>query len=212
MIIKEVIGNATLYRGDCFEILPTLGKVDALVTDPPYGLGEAKKNVSRGDLAIAKDYGQKSWDDKTADKEVALAVSITNSAVVFGGNYYNLPPSPCWLVWDKINGNTHFADCELAWTNTKGAVRQKRFMWNGMLRDNKEQRGDHPTQKPVAVMEWAIAFTKGDVLDPFMGSGTTGVACMNLSRKFIGIEVDPKYFDIACERIKQAQRQIKMFV
>ena len=208
----EVIGDATLYLGDCLDILPTLGKVDAVVTDPPYGIGEARgANKSRGKLAISKNYGVANWDDKTADVAIAIAVSIAEQAVIFGGNYYDLPPSAGWLVWDKVNGKTDFADCELAWTNLKQAVRLKKFMWHGMLRDGGETRGDHPTQKPIAVMEWACAFTKGDVIDPFMGSGTTGVACMNLGRKFIGIEIEPKYFDIACERIEQAQRQGRLF-
>lgn len=206
---KVTIGNAELYCGDCLEILPTLPKVDAVVTDPPYGIGEAKKNIaSRNKLAVAKDYGFSGWDDKPAVAAIELAIRIARQSVVFGGNYYDLPPSPCWLVWDKENGASDFADCELAWTNTKGAVRLKRYMWNGMLRANKERRGDHPTQKPVGVMAWAISFTDGDtVLDPFMGSGTTGVACVNLERKFIGIEIERKYFDIACERIEAAQAQ-----
>jgi len=210
---KEVIGNATLYLGDCLEILPTLDKVDAVITDPPYGIGEAAgNNVRRGKLAIAKDYGVDSWDNCTADAAVALAITKANQAIIFGGNYYHLPPSSCWLVWDKENGVTDFADAELAWTNLSKAVRLKRYMWNGMLRANNEKRGDHPTQKPIGVMEWAINQTSGEtILDPFMGSGTTGVACMNLGRKFIGIEIEPKYFDIACERIDQAQRQQRMF-
>ena len=208
----ETIGNAVLYLGDCLEILPTLGHVDAVVTDPPYGIGEANgKNKSRDHIAPAKDYGVSDWDDKTADEAINLAVSLANQSVIFGGNYYDLPPSSGWLVWDKVNGKSDFADCELAWTNLKQAVRLKKFMWNGMLRDGKEGRGDHPTQKPIAVMEWVIEFTTGDIIDPFMGSGTTGVAAMNLGRKFIGVEIEPKYFDIACERIENAQRQQRLF-
>ena len=211
------IGDATLYHGDCLEILPTLPKVDAVVTDPPYGIGEAAgKNKSRGKLAVSKDYGDDAWDDKPADAEVALILYLARTkniqTIIFGGNYYNVPPSSCWLVWDKENGASDFADCELAWTNLKKAVRLKRYMWNGMLRANKEPRGDHPTQKPVGVMEWAISFTDAEtVLDPFMGSGTTGVACANLGRKFIGIEIERKYFDIACERIEAAYSQGRLF-
>lgn len=212
MATKVEIGDATLYLGDCLEILPTLGKVDAVVTDPPYGIGEAAgKNKSRGKLAVSKDYGHSQWDDKTCDEAVALAVSITSQAVVFGGNFYDLPPSSCWLIWDKENGKSDFADAEMAWTNLKGAVRLKRYMWNGMFRAGGESRGDHPTQKPIRVMEWAVGFTTGLVLDPFMGSGTTGVACANLGRKFIGIEIEPKYFDVACERIKAAYAQGRLF-
>jgi site-specific DNA-methyltransferase (adenine-specific)/modification methylase len=210
--MKVQIGNATLYHADCMDILPTLDKVDAVVTDPPYGIGEAKKNnASRGKLAFAKDYGRSNWDDKTADEAVYKSIEISTQSIVFGGNYYDLPPSSCWLIWDKENGASDFADAEMAWTNLKGAVRLKRYMWNGMLRANKEPRGDHPTQKPIGVMEWAITFTDGLVLDPFMGSGTTGVACMNLGREFIGIEKEKKYFDIACERIEAAQSQQRLF-
>lgn len=208
----EVIGNATLYLVDCRDILPTLPKVDAVITDPPYGIGEAAgKNKSRGKLAVAKDFGDDSWDDEPISDELIRMVREAGKwAVIFGGNYYALPATSCWLVWDKENGDSDFADCELAWTNLPKAVRRIRYMWNGMLRANGEARGDHPTQKPIGVMEWAINHVPAPnktILDPFMGSGTTGVACMNLGRNFIGIEREPKYFDIACRRIEDAQRQ-----
>ena len=208
----EVIGNAELWLGDCRDILPTLPKVDAVITDPPYGIGEAAgKNASRGKLAVAKDFGNDSWDDNPISLELMQMVRDAGKwAIVFGGNYYPMPAAKCWLVWDKENGDSDFADCELAWTNLPKAVRRIRYMWNGMLRANGEPRGDHPTQKPVGVMAWAIGHVPAPnhtILDPFMGSGTTGVACMNLGRKFIGIEREPKYFDIACRRIEDAQRQ-----
>ena len=210
------IGNATLYLGDCREILPTLPKVDAVITDPPYGIGEAAgKNASRGRLAVSKDFGNDSWDDQPIDDDLIRMVRGAGKwAVIFGGNYYAMPPAKCWLVWDKENGESDFADCELAWTNLPKAVRRIRYMWNGMLRANGEARGDHPTQKPIGVMAWAINHVPAPnklILDPFMGSGTTGVACMNLQREFIGIEREPKYFDIACRRIEDAQRQQRMF-
>ena len=208
----ETIGNATVYLGDCRDILPTLPKVDAVITDPPYGIGEAAgKNASRGKLAVAKDFGNDSWDDEPISDELIRRVREAGKwAVIFGGNYYALPPAKCWLVWDKENGDSDFADCELAWTNLPKAVRRIRYMWNGMLRANGELRGDHPTQKPIGVMAWAINHLPADtqtILDPFMGSGTTGVACMNLGKSFVGIEREPKYFDIACRRIEDAQRQ-----
>ena len=114
-----------------------------------------------------------------------------------------------------MNHSNDFADCELAWTNIKGSVRLVRHMWNGMIRasENKYPRV-HPTQKPIVVMEWAISQLKKDpetILDPFMGSGTTGVACANLGRKFLGIEIERKYFDIACERIDAACSQSRLF-
>lgn len=213
---KVVIGDCTLYCEKAEFIVPTLAKVDALVTDPPYGIGEAAgANKSRGYLAKAKDYGDDDWDDEPILSE--FMDEIRRKAkwqIIFGGNYYALPPTSCWLVWDKLN-NGDFADCELAWTNLPKAVRRLRFMWNGMLRAHGEPRGDHPTQKPIGVMKWCIEHLPADVetiLDPFMGSGTTLVAAVKLGKRGIGIEKDPKYFDIACRRVEQAYAQPDLFV
>ena len=211
-----IIGDCTLYNADCREVLPTLVKVDSVITDPPYGIGEASKNhKSRGKLAAAIDYGKSDWDDAPPDSGlIDSIVGAGDTAILFGGNYFNLPPSSCWLVWDKVNGSNDFADCELAWTNLQRSVRMFRHQWNGMLRDS--ERGIqrvHPTQKPVALMEWCIHLIEpATILDPFMGSGTTGVAAANTGRAFIGIEREPKYFDIACKRIEQAYAQGDFFV
>ena len=208
------IGDATLYLGDCMDILPTLDKVDAVITDPPYGINENHKKVaSRGKLAAPKDYGEFDWDKFPPSKD--LIDAIRNKAqwsALFGGNYFELPPASCWLVWDKLNGDNDFADCELAWTNWPKAVRRLQWRWNGMIRQGNEERF-HPTQKPLGVMKWVIDLCpKADVIfDPFMGSGTTGVAAIQMGRKFIGIERERKYFDIACERITNAQRQESLF-
>jgi len=226
MIIREVtIGNCRLIQGDCLAVMPILGRVDAVVTDPPYGIGEsagkAKTRTSgltsklKNAQAYRRDYGDKEWDDKTADAEIELARSIAKHSIIFGGNYYNLPPTSCWLVWDKLNGETDFADCELAWTNLPKAVRRLRLLWNGCMRVERHIKREHPTQKPVRVMEWCIKHlpdTAQTILDPFMGSGTTGVACVNLGRSFIGIELDPGYFDIAVRRITDAHRQADLFI
>lgn len=211
----EIIGNCSLWLGDCREVLPHLPKVDLVLTDPPYGIGEAAgKNKSRGKLAVAKDYGNDEWDNEPIDDELlGLTIAAGTNAIIFGGNYFNVPPSPCWLVWDKENTGD-FADAELAWTNLQKAVRLKRYMWNGMLRANNEQRGDHPTQKPIGVMQWALDLAPKNTLtvaDPFMGSGTTGVACANMGKTFYGIEREQKYFDIACKRIENAYRQERLF-
>lgn len=228
MVEPVVIGDATLYLGSCEEVLPTLGKVDAVITDPPYGIGESSKKVEsrqRGGklgallgykgkaMADQKDYGAFDWDQSPPAAELINSLcDISDYQAIFGGNYFHLPPSSCWLVWDKLNGANDFADCELAWTNWPKAVRRITWRWNGMLRQGNEERY-HPTQKPLEVMKWAIELCpKADtVLDAFMGSGTTGVACMQLGRKFIGIEREPKYFDIACRRIEQAAKQGQLF-
>lgn len=197
----------TIYLGDCRDVLPTLGKVDLTCTDLPYGIGEAAgKNKSRGLLALPRDYGNKDWDDKPiGDELIELVVDAGRFVCIFGGNYYSLGPASCWLVWDKENGATDFADAELAWTNYGTAVRLKRHMWNGMLRKGKEPRS-HPTQKPVDVMRWAISrcpIVAETILDPFMGSGTTLVAAKQLGRRAIGIEMEERYAEIAATRLSQ---------
>lgn len=217
MADKVTIGNCTLYHGDCREVLPLLPPVDLVLTDPPYGIGEAaKNNKSRGVIAQAKDYGKADWDNEPPPEWViGLMREKGKRQVFFGGNYYALPPATCWLVWDKDNGENDFADCELAWTNLPKAVRRLRWRWQGMLQQdmaNKEER-EHPTQKPVPVMRWALMQAKGvqTVCDPFMGSGTTGVACVMEGLQFVGIERERKYFDIACRRIEQAYAQPRLF-
>lgn len=210
----EVIGNSTLILGDCTEVLPTLGNADALVTDPPYGIGENNaRNLSRARGGRATDYGHFEWDQGTAPEALQLAISRSRHAIVFGGNYYALPPSSCWLVWDKLNSGD-FADCELAWTNLPKAVRRLRYLWNGMIKAPGEERGDHPTQKPVGVMKWALQQLPKDaktILDPFMGSGTTGVAATHLGLTFTGIEREAAYFDAACRRVEEAWKQPRLF-
>jgi DNA modification methylase len=200
-------GGITIFHGDCREVLPTLVGVDLVVTDPPYGLGEAAgKNRSRNNVALATDYGDADWDNEPIDADLLAAViGAGKYAAIFGGNYYDLPPASCWLVWDKVNGESDFADAELAWTNYGTAVRLKRHLWNGMLRKGKERR-DHPTQKPLDVMKWAILKCPGKpevVLDPFMGSGTTLRAAKDLGLRAIGIEREERYCNVAAERLAQ---------
>jgi len=204
----EVIGDATLYLGDCIEILPTLPKVDAVVTDPPYGI-DANKNPVRGRWGRDVIEGER-WDAERPKKEVFdLMLAISKVQVIWGGNYFAdwLPATMKWLVWDKVTRNFSLADCELAWTSQRGAAR--------VFSRSRAPDADkaHPTQKPLDLMLWSIQ-QAGDallILDPFMGSGTTGVAAIQLGRKFIGIEREQKYFDIACKRIEQAVAQGQLF-
>ena len=217
----EIIGDCTLYLADCMDVLPTLGKVDAVVTDPPYGIGEAAgRAATRSNVAAAVDYGKKSWDNSPASIKIICDLrNISSNQIIFGGNYYELPPAKCWLIWDKETTGD-FGDCELAWTNFDAAVRRIRWQWNGFIRKGEmdktvNQSRVHPTQKPVGVMQWCISHLPDGaqtILDPFMGSGTTGVACVKMGRKFIGIEREPEYFEIACRRIREAYAQPDMFV
>jgi site-specific DNA-methyltransferase (adenine-specific)/modification methylase len=213
---EEIIGDCRLILGDSEQVLHGLPVFDAVVSDPPYGIGEAAgKNKSRGNIAVAKDYGCDEWDNKPVSEDLLhMLVEAGRWKIIFGGNYYALPATSCWLVWDKLNGENDFADCELAWTNLPKAVRRIRYLWNGMLRANGEERGDHPTQKPVGVMAWALnqlpAGTR-TIIDPFMGSGTTGVACALAGLTFTGIERETRYFDAACRRIEAAYKQPNLF-
>jgi site-specific DNA-methyltransferase (adenine-specific)/modification methylase len=212
-----VIGDCVLFHADSFEVLPLLDPVDAVVTDPPYGIGESsRKAATRGKLAPARDYGgQEDWDQEPASPHVIEWMRANSDwQIIFGGNYFTLPPASCWLVWDKMNGDNDFADCELAWTNLPKAVRRIRHMWNGMLRKGNEDR-HHLTQKPLGVMEWALGQlpdSVSTVLDPYMGSGTTGVACVKKQLSFIGIEREEHHFNIACERIRRAYGQLDLFI
>ena len=200
----EHIGDATLYLGDCLEIMPTLGTVDAVVTDPPYG-------IDAGNMSLGKSAGSKmarsSWDKQHADISRLPKVP----SIIWGGNYFPLPPSRCFLVWDKGAGfkGRDFAECEMAWCSFDANARV--FSYNPLAKGDYRQRY-HKTQKPVALMNWCLGFVAGSVLDPFMGSGTTGVACAKMGRKFIGIEINETYFDIACERIAKAYAQPDMFI
>jgi DNA modification methylase len=204
----------TLLWGDCRVLLPQLGPVDLVLTDPPYGIGESrKKNQSRGCLAQSRDYGTSDWDDAPPPAWVlGMIGEKAPHRIIFGGNFFDLPPSSCWLVWDKDNGETDFADCELAWTNLPKAVRRIRWRWQGMLQENmanKEPRV-HRCQKPLGVTKWAIQQAPEEcetVLDPFAGSGTTLVAAKQLGRRCIGIEIEEKYVQIAANRLRQSVLQ-----
>ena len=205
---KVVIGDAVLYLGDCMDVLPTLDKVDAVITDPPYGVSMNKNKGRR-----AKNTDEIIGDEFPPD----LSKFLEMKCIFWGGNNFDLPRSTGWLVWFKHHPEeSQHSQAELAWTNIDGAVRLKKHKWQGMLQENmsKKEERQHPTQKPVQVMEWSIGQAKNNpqtILDPFMGSGTTGVACANMGRKFTGIEREPKYFDIACERIENAYRQQRLF-
>jgi site-specific DNA-methyltransferase (adenine-specific)/modification methylase len=210
---EETIGDCRLILGDCREILPTLNKAAAVVTDGPYGIAYSHsgggRRVRGGRLPAVRHGRMIDGDDAPFDPAPWLAFS---EAVFFGADHFAMfLPKGRWLVWDKKDGmaSNTFSDCEFAWCSNPGAARLKRYLWNGVAQaGEKGESRHHPNQKPIEVMEWAISFVASrNILDPFMGSGTTGIAAMRLSLGFVGIEGDPKYFGIACRRIEQAYRQ-----
>ena len=210
----EHIGDATLYLGDCLDILPTLDKVDAVITDPPYGIGAwSTSGGYKNRISIQDKKDLKRWDI-LPKRAIAYVWEMDCEIIAWGGNYLAEVVGGCRspLVWNKYNSGMQYAEGEIAWTNfERGTLRILNFpVMNGDQCGKKE----HPTQKPTKVMEWSIKQLKDQpeiILDPFMGSGTTGVACMNLGRKFIGIEIEEKYFDIACQRIREAYKQPRLF-
>jgi DNA modification methylase len=220
--IETLAEGVTLYLGDCREILPTLPKVDAVVTDPPYGikrdLGMGVKGYDgfgNGIMRVPRRYVG-SWDHDAPSPEVLkLLLAVAPIHIIWGGNYFanQLPRSAKWLWWDKLNTMPSYSDGEMAWTSIEGTS-TKKFTYNGSGLMAREKDREHPTQKPIELMRWCLQLIpSADVcLDPFMGSGTTGVAAVKLGRKFIGIEIEPKYFDIACRRISEALKQPDMFI
>jgi DNA modification methylase len=219
MIREERIGPHRLFLGDCMEVMPTLGKVDAVVTDPPYGI--FKKTASDGKMfgketIYSIDQKAAAWDVRPKADLFRLIMAYPRY-VVWGGNYFAdmMGASPGVMIWHKKTGNNSYADCEIAWTNATGTTRIFEHQWCGAFKDSERgQRASHPTQKPVALMEWCLGFLPSahTILDPFMGSGTTLVACQKLGRAGIGIEIDPDYFAIACKRVDEAMRQPDLFI
>lgn len=209
------IGRATLYLGSCEDILPTLPRVCAVVTDPPYGIGiDGQKGSDRKNgQQLRKQHDNLGWDaERPAGDLIAATINAGASAIIWGGNYFveHLPPQKGWLVWDKEQTGLSMSDGELAWTNLPQVLRIKKLHRTHLW----QEQPDHPTQKPTRLMKWCLGFLPDAqvILDPFMGSGTTGVAAVTMGKDFIGIEREPAYFNIACKRIEQAQRQSDLFI
>lgn len=202
----ETIGDCVLILGDALEVMPTLGKVDAVVADPPYGLGKKMQGGTWG--AQEHNEGFLKWDLKINQEWIEQILKLSVPSIIWGGNYFLVPPSRCWLIWHKTNAVPTMADFEMAWTNLDKPAKRLE------LPVGRVEYG-HPTQKPLSLMKWCIEHLPSGtetILDPFMGSGTTGVACAKLGRKFIGIELEEKYFDLACKRIEEAYLQPDMFI
>jgi DNA modification methylase len=201
-------GGITIFHGDCREVVPALAFDGLVVTDPPYGIAHPTDYAARGrdNLAACRDYAPVHGDGEPFDPRWLLTVG--RGRILWGGNYYAhlLPPTSGWLVWDKERpDDLDQATCELAWTDCVKGVRRFRHLWNGMMRASREELA-HPTQKPEALMLWCLSTrwtVTGDVLDPFMGSGTTLRAAKDLGRRAIGIEIEEKYCEIAAKRLSQ---------
>ena len=209
----ERIGNATLYLADCIDVLPTLDKIDAVITDPPYGIKRFEKGFG---TTRFKGHGAEKkgllWDKKPEQDFFNILIKKAEISIIWGSNNFQLPQSEYFLVWDKLQTVDNFASAELAFTNNKSPAKVFRYSIHQHNQDEKNK--GHPTQKPLKLMKWCIDQCKNNpqtILDPFMGSGTTGVAAIQMGRKFIGIEREESYFNIACERIEQATKQSSLF-
>ena len=188
----------TIYHGDCREISP---ECELLLTDPPYGIADVwKGGLGHGwGKARAESVTRNAWDEAPASTEtLQLLVGRSRVAIIWGGNYFALGPSRCWLVWNKPERGFSLAEAELAWTNQDAVVRVFDCARSDYGRE-------HPTQKPVRLMSWCLQRfdTTGLVLDPYMGSGTTLVAAKALGRQAIGIEIEERYCEIAAKRLSQ---------
>jgi len=209
---------------------------DLAVVDPPYGIKEdGGKNNTRGGAirfkkngepsrlqarALSTKFTAKAWDRERPPAEYFAELRrVSKNQIIFGGNYFAdlLPPSSCWIVWDKLNGGTDFADCELAWCSFGSAVRKFVYQWNGMLqgdRKNKERR-IHPTQKPVKLYDWILSryAKEGDkILDTHIGSGSSRIAAYKAGFDFTGFELDSEYFDAQAARFKIVTDQERLIL
>lgn len=224
MTIRQ-IGRATMILGDCRDHRETLSGADVVLTDPPYGMNyrSGHNSAPSGDRRkmLRKDgnFTPIAGDAQPFDPDVIL--SLDSPSIIWGANHFNerLPSGRRWLIWNKLCGKTPVpsgSDVELAWCSERGPDRIFDHLWRGIMRAGEENVAHsaklHPNQKPVALMAWCLTFLPtGAVADPFMGSGSTGVAALRANRSFIGVELDPTYYEIACQRVDEAQRQGSMF-
>lgn len=233
----ETIGNATLYLGDCRDILPTLGKVDAVVTDPPYGQDYKVNTFHKGgtrDNAVVQRNGSTLMVRPNVHAEIdgdkepfdpRPLIGLAPAVLIWGSHKFgHLLPKGRALVWDKVpTGKVRSqGDGETAWTNVNpdAPLRIFRLLWDGLCvgtgarhEVTAGQKRLHPMQKPEKLMRWCIeqVGNPGKILDPYMGSGSTGIAALQMGKAFVGIESVPAFFDIACKRIEDAQRQGNLF-
>lgn len=214
----------SLYNCDCMELLRQTpdNYYSLALVDPPYGIGEdGAKNHSRGTATKPTMYKAKSWDKEPPSIEYfSELIRVSKNQIIWGANHFieNIPNanSSCWVVWDKENGATDFADCELAYTSFKSAVRIFRFRWQGMLQGNMKEKENriHPTQKPVALYKWVLqkyAKPNDKILDTHLGSMSIAIACHDMGFELTGCELDNDYFNAGVERVKKHVSQLSLF-
>ena len=213
----------SIYNMDNMELMKQIPDkyFDLAIVDPPYGIGEdGSKNNTRGNLAISKNYKAYAGNDKTPPEQIFFneLFRISKNQIIFGANHFiDLinKKSSCWIVWDKDNGDTDFADCELAWTSFSTAVRKIKYKWQGMLQNdmaNKETR-IHPNQKPISLYSWILekyAKEGMKIFDSHLGSGSNAIACHYAKMEFIGCELDSDYYNDSVKRIRENTRQLSL--
>lgn len=222
-IVTDNLGKIRLFNGDCMYWMKHVPDdyYDLAIVDPPYGIKEdGLKNHSRSKLAQTRKYTPKEWDRESPDNIFFNElIRVSKNQIIFGANHFisKIPyDSSCWIVWDKDNGNSDFADCELAWTSFKTSVRRFKFKWQGMLQEdmkNKQER-IHPTEKPIKLYEWILQkyAKQGDkIFDSHFGSLSIGIACHNLGFELDACELDSEYYQKALERLKKHQTQASIF-
>ena len=215
--------NNIVHHGDCMEGMAQFpdNYFELAVVDPPYGIGEDGGDKQRGTKTIpSKIYTKKNWDSSAPTKDYFIElIRVSKNVIIWGGNHFieNIPNanSSCWIVWNKLNTGD-FADCELAYTTFKSAVRKFDFRWNGMLQGNMKNKEIriHPTQKPVALYKWILTkyAKQGDkILDTHVGSGSSRIAAHDYGFDFTGYELDKEYFDLQEKRFNNHKQQIKLF-
>lgn len=209
IVKEERIGGQRLILGDCLAVMPELD-FNAICSDPPYGIEGSWAGGDSHGWGKFRGHAEK-WDFRP-EWFGEFVRDCNLPCIVWGGQYFkDIPPSGSWLIWDKVQRGVSFGEAELAWTNLKKPIRAFNYGAVKIVHENKQ----HPTQKPISLMEWCIGHLPADaetILDPFMGSGTTLVACQKLGRAGTGIELDPDYFAIACQRVDEATRQPDLFV
>ena len=221
----------SIYNEDCLQALKAMAdkQFDLAIVDPPYGIGASADSRVGGSYIVnlggvkkkvaAKAYTPKDWDFSKPTIEYWNELRrVSKNQIVWGGNYFasNLEDTSCWLVWNKRNGDNNNADCELAWTSFKTAVRMFDWKWNGMLQQNMKNKEDriHPTQKPVALYKWILenyAEKGSKILDTHLGSGSIAIACWDMGYDLTAYEVDKEYYDNACKRLETHKAQLTLW-